>query len=136
MARENRTHHTQEARPADAGRRAAFEAISPTHIAAILAIVAAGFLLVWQVAVGDSPRKETPQYLTTALGAPQRTAPLVRKPSRNLRVAIRERGYGVTSRGRSVGLMSVGAPAADWNRYANGVSRATDFGRETITVSG
>src|SRR5438045_3878977 len=55
-------------------------------------------------ATHSSSAAPVPRFLTPALGSPQMTARLVRKPARDLRVAIRPDGYAVA---RSHGLVSL-----------------------------
>jgi hypothetical protein len=73
MARHIRLRPTTE-HPANAGRFAVLQSVSPVHLAAILAIMAAGFLVVWQLAGSGGPRPAAPQW--GALGEPQSRAPL------------------------------------------------------------
>lgn len=73
MARDIRLRPFNE-HPADAGRFAALQSVSPVHLAAILAIMAAGFLAVWQLAGLGGPRPAASQG--GALGEPQSRAPL------------------------------------------------------------
>jgi hypothetical protein len=73
MARHIRLRPTNE-HPAYAGRFAVLQSVSPVHLAAILATVAAGFLAVWQLAGLGGPRPAAPQ--PGALGKPQSRAPL------------------------------------------------------------
>jgi hypothetical protein len=80
MARHNRLRTKEDERPAKAGLLVVLQSISPMHLAAILAIAAASFLAVWQLADfgGSSPTAQG--SLTRALGEPQSRASLVRTP--------------------------------------------------------
>lgn len=95
MARDNELRDTQSESPATTGRSAFLQSVSPVHIAAILAILAAAPVAVWQLAGVGGNRKVPPQprLLTTALGAPQRSAPLVRKPASTEHVTIKPHAF-------------------------------------------
>src|SRR6266542_3424565 len=74
-------------------------------------------------------------FLTRALGTPQSSASLVRKPSRTQRVTLGRDGFTYAHGTDAVSLASLDAGSAAWRRYANGVARSTPFGAETIAVS-
>src|SRR5689334_662943 len=68
---------------------------------AALAVLAALFVG-GRIAGHGTSAAAAPAFLQPALGKPQSSAPLVRKPSRDLRVAIGKAGYSVTRGGHSV----------------------------------
>ena len=79
----------------------------------------------------------TPAFLTKALGAPERSASLVRKPAPHLRVAIGDHGFTYASDGlAALGISATGLTGGPWKRYANGTLRTTPIGREAVTVNG
>ncbi|HEV7133533.1 MAG TPA: hypothetical protein VGN27_07390, partial [Gaiellaceae bacterium] len=79
----------------------------------------------------------TPAFLTKALGAPQRSASLVRKPAPHLRVAIGDHGFTYASDGlAALGIAATGLTGGPWKRYAHGTLRTTPFGHEAVTVNG
>jgi hypothetical protein len=73
MAKQIRLRPLDE-HPAHAGRSHVLQSVSPVHLAAILAVVAAGFLAVWQLAGLGGPHPAATQG--GALGEPQSRAPL------------------------------------------------------------
>jgi hypothetical protein len=91
MARHNRLRTPKDERPAKAGLLAVRQSVSPVHLAAILAIVAASFLTVWQLADVGGARPIASKDLTRALGEPQSPASLVQVPAPELRVPVEAR---------------------------------------------
>jgi hypothetical protein len=92
MARHNRLRTPRHERPAKAGLLDVQQSFSPVHLAAILTILAAGFLVVWQLAGFGGEAQAAPKSLTRALSEPQSSAPLVRSPRLRLRLNNREGG--------------------------------------------
>ena len=75
MARDNHLRHDTSERPATAGRFAVLRVLSPITIAAIVAILAATFVGVYELSVMGSAKKPAKSaFLTSALGVPQRSA--------------------------------------------------------------
>jgi hypothetical protein len=95
MARHNRLRTPGHERPAKAGLLDVQQSFSPLHLAAILTILAAGFLVVWQLAGFGGKPQATPQSLTRALSEPQSSAPFVRTFAFNMDVNTRGRGDAV-----------------------------------------
>src|SRR5688500_4770297 len=120
-------------RPARTGRLAV-AAPAPLVVLGFFAALAA--LLLFQLAgsTGTAEPLRAPAFLMEALGAPQADAPLASKPARGVSVAIRDDGYRVAVKDGSVSLASEEAGQEEWRRFANGVSRPTAFGAETIVV--
>ena len=106
MARDNRLRRTKSESPARTGRFAFLQSRALVGTAAILAVVAAAFAAVHQLAgIGRTKALAEPAFLTEALGAPQASAPLVRKPAPSIAVTIEQGGgYTVAGPGRSVTL--------------------------------
>jgi hypothetical protein len=75
-----------------------------------------------------------PRFLAQALGRAEAQPPAVRTPVPGVEVRIDGRGYTVARGGSTITLSSEDAERSAWQRYGNGVSRATAFGHETITV--
>ena len=100
MARDNELRHPQSESPATTGRFALLQSCSPVHVAAILAILAAAFVAVYQLAGAGGNRKTSAEatFLTRVPGAPQHSAPLVRKPAQGISIALRRSGYTVANR--------------------------------------
>jgi hypothetical protein len=121
-------------RPAGTGRLA-LAAPAPLLLLAFFAALAAAFFL-FQLAgsTGTAEAPRFPAFLAEALGAPQAEAPLARKPARGVSVAIRDDGYRVAAKDGSVSLASQEAGEGQWRAFANGASRPTAFGAETIVV--
>ena len=86
----------------------------------------------------ETTKTATPQFLTTALGSPQTAAPVVRKPAPWLKVKFGNRtGATIVHKGGGkLALTTDGAGQARWSKFANGVSRTTPFGHETVTIVG
>src|SRR6478609_9344937 len=89
MARDNRLRQTPSESPATPGRFALLRSPLALLTAAILVVAAAAFLAVGQLAgLGREGSRSEPAFLTTKLGAPQRSGTLVRKPAPTLDVRI------------------------------------------------
>ena len=102
----------------------------------VLLVVVTGLLAATQLAShrGGKATSQT-SFLTKALGSPQDSAPLVRKPSRTQTVHLHRNGFTYTHGTDSISLAANGAGAQPWTRHRNGVTRSTPFGAETITVT-
>ena len=106
----------------------------------LLLAVSAALLFTASLAVSEfatlrgAKAHDASAFLTRELGPPLDSAPLVRTPARGVTVRIRARGCTVKSQG-SVGLASHDVPSSSWTRFKHGVSRRTDFGRETVVVA-
>src|SRR4051794_8365905 len=138
MARDNGLRHTNSESPGTPGRFAFVRSLSPVRTAAIVTILAAAFLAVHHLAGGSGQKAHPePAFLTTELGAPQRSATLVRRPDPSTTVTIHPRGgYTIAGRRTAVTLSPATAGGGAWQTHARGASRPTPFGRETILVSG
>src|SRR4051794_35201560 len=138
MARDNGLRHTNSESPGTPGRFAFVRSVSPVRTAAIVTILAAAFLAVHHLAGGSGQKAHPePAFLTTELGAPQRSATLVRRPAPRTTVTIRPRGgYAIRHGRRAVGVTTLGAGGAAWHSRRGGVTRPTPFGRESILVDG
>ncbi len=101
----------------------------------LLALAAVLAFVVGPKLAGSHTREDVspaPVFLTNALGRPQADAPLVRRPGRGLIVRLNRAGLSVSDANSWVSLAAKGVGRAGWRRFANGVSRPTGFGRETI----
>ncbi len=137
MARDSGLRQTPRESPAQPGRFALLRSLSPTRLAAALAVVAAAFLAVYHLAGDAGKAPAEPAFLTSALGAPQRSASFVRKPAPSIKVKIEAGGgYTVADRSRSVTLAAEGTGSGSWHAYVHGASRSTPFGSETVAVKG
>ena len=136
MARDSRLRPHESESPARTGRFALPQSISRVHVVAILTIMAAAFVAVWQFAgLGGDRSTGSSAFLTKTLGAPQRSVSLVRNPAPGLQVAVDpSAGYTVSHGNDRVSLSPTRAGSSHWRGYANGYSRPTPFGHETITV--
>src|SRR5947208_16830724 len=117
MARNSELRQPPSGSPATTGRFALLRSRSLVTTAAIFAIVAAAaFLAVYQLAgSGGGKAHPEPAYLTAELGAPQRSASLVRKPAPGLQVAIRaDGGFAVEHRRAGVTLDPKENTAGSW----------------------
>ncbi|MGE5690197.1 MAG: OmpL47-type beta-barrel domain-containing protein [Pseudomonadota bacterium] len=102
-----------------------------------LAIVASATVVLAQLAGwGSTERVATPGFLTTALGAPQADASLVREPVRGVRVAVADDAFRFDRDGVSAGLSRAEGGAGSWTRFERGTVRATAFGHEAIVLRG
>jgi hypothetical protein len=120
--------------PAGAGRLALAAPPAPLLLALFAALAAAFLISQLSGSAGTAEPPRFPAFLTEALGAPQAEAPLTRKPAQGVSVAIRDDGYGVTAKDGSVSLASKEAGEGQWRGFANGTTRPTSFGAETIVV--
>ncbi len=76
----------------------------------------------------------TPHFLSKALGKSQPDAKLVRHSAGGTTLVMGGSSFGIRHGAVSFGLAAQGVSGARWQTYANGVGRATPFGRETVTV--
>ncbi len=89
MEKDKRVRQLQGESSAKAGHFIFPHTVSQIHAAAILALAAAVFLAVYLlVGLGGGTTHQEPSFLTNALGAPHRSASLVRKPAPDVRVTI------------------------------------------------
>jgi len=105
---------------------------SPFFLTVFAAIVA--LLAVSQLA-GSSGRVDAssvPRFLSSALGSPRDEAPLVRATVGGTKVAVSDSGYRVAHGGESLSITAGNTGDGTWKRFANGVSRQTETGHETI----
>jgi hypothetical protein len=128
-----------EMRPGEGSAEAESVAVlrnaSPVRFAALAALAAAIFIAVMQLgAPGHS--EGPPAFLSDALGAADAEAPLVRHAAPGIELAIADSSFRIRSGTATVTLETQGAHAGDWHRFANGVSRPTAVGAETILVDG
>src|SRR5436309_2572892 len=103
-------------------------------LAVPLALCILAFVAVSELATLHGKKAlEAPAFLTEALGSPESSAPLVRTPARHTTVTIGRHGYAVAHHGRSLIVSSTGS-GTTWARFANGATRSTAFGQESIVV--
>ena len=121
-------------RPALTGRLPLFSAKPPMRWAAALAVLgcvlAAGLL----THGGGEGTSSSDKFLTQALGEKRPGAPLVRRPAPGVRVRLDSSGFRVSHKQTQVGISLTGTKRGNWDRFADGVSRPTAYGRETIVV--
>jgi hypothetical protein len=98
-----------------------------------LAVAAGGASLTAPYEVAR-PASETPPFLSKALGSRDESATLTRTPAKHIAVRIDRSGYSVVRSDTSVSLASEDVGIRSWEPSANGASRATAFGRETVIV--
>jgi hypothetical protein len=78
----------------------------------------------------------TPVSVLKQLGPVQPSAGLVHRPSKGLKVAIHKGGFGLSTSEGAVGLLSASATTGGaWTKHANGATRTTPFGGETVAVT-
>src|SRR5205085_2689668 len=77
-------------------------------------------------------KPSTAAFWTQALGAPAKVVPVV--DAQRFHAHIAGRGYTARAGTASVSIAAADLPGGTWKRYAHGVSRATPFGHETITL--
>ena len=82
---------------------------------------------------GEGP-SSSDKFLTQALGEKRPGAPLVRRPAPGVRVRVDSSGFRVSHKQTQVAISLAGAKRSKWERFADGVSRPTAYGRETIVV--
>src|SRR5438128_5215104 len=118
-------------RPASAGRSTVLGLGSPAAFAVVISLVAAALLAAIQLAKpGGQADRSAPSFLIQALGLPQPDASLHRKPARGVTATVRSSAFRLSTPDGSVSLgTAVGSP---WTRHANGASRTTSFGQETV----
>ncbi len=121
-------------RPAHTGRLPLFSAKPPMRWAAALGVLvcvlAAGLL----THGGGEGASSSDKFLTQALGEKRPGAPLVRRPAPGVRVRLDSSGFRVSHKQTQVGISLTGTKRGNWERFADGVSRPTAYGRETIVV--
>src|SRR6266568_1475154 len=123
-------------RSAKAGSKAVRWFRSPTLLAVSAALLLTAFFAVSELAtLRGAKAHDASAYLTRELGSPLSSASLVRTPARihpalGGKLEMRHGGLKVSS-GRDMLSLRFAGDAA-WRQYANGVSRKTAFGRETI----
>ena len=103
-------------------------------LALVATLAATAALLASATLLGN--RDGQPAFLTSALGAADPSAPLVRHPAKNVRVSLDRTGVAVARGTRSLRLDPLFTATDSWQRYDGGVSRRTPLGQETITVDG
>jgi hypothetical protein len=135
MASNQDLRRSDDNRPGRPGRFGLPQLPSPIARVALLGVIAAAVFAGVQLASHHGKKAASgTAFLTKALGSPQSSAPLVRKPAPGTRVGLAKRGYTVRHRGTHVGLAVTATGQKRWRRYSAGVSRTTSFGAETITV--
>ena len=72
-----------------------------------------------------------PAFLGDALGSPQQTASLVRRPASGLTLNVTDARFGLATDLASVTLTTSGS--GTWRRFEGGAHRTTSFGSETVT---
>ena len=102
--------------------------------AVVVTLTSTAGLLAGAALVGRSG--DQPAFLTDALGSADASAPLVRHPAKNVRVALEQTGVAVARGSRTVKLTPDLESTKTWERFDRGVSRSTPLGQETITVDG
>ena len=72
-----------------------------------------------------------PAFLGDALGSPQQTASLVRRPAAGLTLNVTDARFGLATDLASVTLTTSGS--GTWRRFEHGAHRTAPFGSETVT---
>ena len=72
-----------------------------------------------------------PAFLGDALGSPQQTASLVRRPATGLTLNVTDARFGLATDLASVTLTTSGS--GTWRRFEGGAHRTAPFGSETVT---
>ena len=72
-----------------------------------------------------------PAFLGDALGSPQQTASLVRRPASGLTLNVTDARFGLATDLASVTLTTSGS--GTWRRFEGGAHRTAPFGSETVT---
>ena len=72
-----------------------------------------------------------PAFLGDALGSPQQTASLVRRPASGLTLNVTDARFGLATDLASVTLSTSGS--GTWRRFEGGAHRTASFGSETVT---
>ncbi|MGH2921484.1 MAG: hypothetical protein ACRDKU_05390, partial [Gaiellaceae bacterium] len=83
---------------------------------------------------GGEVESPSAKFLTRSLGEKRPGAPLVRRPAPSVRVRLSDSGFRVSRNGMRVGFTLLGGERGTWERFGNGVSRPTVYGRETVIV--
>ena len=121
-------------RPAHTGRLPLFSAKPPMRWAAALGVLACVLVAGLAVHGGGEDPSSSDKFLTQALGEKRPGAPLVRRPAPGVRVRLDSSGFRVSHKQTQVAISLAGAKHGKWERFADGVSRPTAYGRETIVV--
>ena len=121
-------------RPAHAGRLPLFSAKPPMRWAAALGVLVCVLVAGFAVHGGGEGPSSSGKFLTQALGEKRPGAPLVRRPAAGVRVRLDSAGFRVSHKQTQVAISLAGAKRSKWERFADGVSRPTAYGRETIVV--
>ena len=121
-------------RPAHAGRLPLFSAKPPMRWAAALGVLVCVLVAGFAVHGGGEGPSSSGKFLTQALGEKRPGAPLVRRPAPGVRVRLDSSGFRVSHKQTQVAISLAGAKRSKWERFADGVSRPTAYGRETIVV--
>ena len=121
-------------RPAHTGRLPLFSAKPPMRWAAALGVLACVLVAGLAVHGGGEGPSSSDKFLTQALGEKRPGAPLVRRPAPGVRVRLDSSGFRVSHKQAQVAISLAGTTRSKWDRFADGVSRATAYGRETIVV--
>ena len=103
---------------------------------ALVVAIAAGLVL-FAGSSSDRPVEQAP-FLQDALGERAPAAPLLRTPAPGTTVQLREGGYRVESGALDIGLRSIDSAlggADELERFADGVTRRTSYGWESVTVT-
>ncbi len=115
-----------------------FRHVRPSHVAAVAvvgAIVFAVVQLTGEHHVADS-KTGAPASVLKQLGPAQPSAGLVHTPNKGLKVSIRKGGFDMSTSEGAVGLVSTTATKGGaWTKHANGATRTTPFGSETVAVT-
>ena len=102
-------------------------------VLAVAGAVAATVVTLSGSGPGSSEDARTaPTFLTKALGQVAPDAPLAREPVPGVTTAITKHGYSIAARSSSLGVDSLNASGDSWRRFAQGVTRPTLFGQETV----
>jgi hypothetical protein len=110
---------------------------SPMILAVSAALLLTAFFAVSELAtLRGAKAHDASAYLARVLGPPLDSARLVRRPERGVKVDLGKRtGFSVTQAAvGSISLATRGTTPTQWRHFANGVTRPTPFGAETVTV--
>ena len=116
-------------RPAHTGRRPLFSAKPPMRWAAALGVLACVLVSGLAVHGGGEDPSSSDKFLTQALGEKRPGAPLVKRPAPGVRVRLDSSGFRVSRKQTQIGISLAGAKRGNWERFADGVSRPTAYGR-------
>ncbi len=103
---------------------------------AVAVAATAGVLALTQTSGSTHEAQSAPGWLAGELGpsVPAEAGAFRRTPSKGVKVSVDQSGYTVVRERTSVAISSIGIAGGAWRDHANGRSRPTPFGRETITV--